>query len=93
VFVGTAAIFTTVRSAAVSASGRDRVAGLDAQKHHLSRFRQRRDIKNHFAPLPHINPSIFQGFVQAGPGSFKERRERPFGNAARVCFARYMLPG
>jgi hypothetical protein len=63
------------------------VAGVHTQKNNLPCLGQRREVQKHLAQSLGIDPPIFQGFVQAGPGPLKKRRERQFGKAARACFA------
>jgi len=63
------------------------VAGISAQKHACPRLGKWCKVHKDLAQSLCIDLSVFQSLVQAGPGPLKERRERPFGEAACSCFA------
>src|SRR5450631_297298 len=62
------------------------VAGVHAQKDELPRMWQRREVHEDLSQPLRVNLTVLQGFVQTGPGSFKEWREGQFGKTACACF-------
>lgn len=62
------------------------VAGVHAQKDELPWLRQRREVHKDLSQPLRVNLTIFQSFVQTGPGSLKKRRERQFRKTACACF-------
>ena len=63
------------------------VAGIDAQKDYLAFLRQRCELDTDLSQPLHVDLSVFQGFVQAGPRWLEQRRERQLRKTACSCFA------
>src|SRR5712691_1177085 len=72
-------LYTTVRSGEVLDSGRSiLVASIPSHTRSPSTGRSRYAGK-HFTQAGLVNPTIFEGFVQAPPAPLKPRRERQLG--------------